>query len=126
MAEASPVREALRPFTDHAASFSSGLAWAANSSWKGRREKFRADHQQEIDLYYTSQRILKEKHGVKKIDIPAWKKEQAELRKKEEERATRYKFLREKLQLSYNQLNFLSKITSINFLIRLSNIWNVL
>ena len=63
---------------------------------------------------------------MKKIDIPAWKKEQAELRKKEEERATRYKFLREKLQLSYNQLNFLSKITSINFLIRLSNIWNVL
>ncbi|MBR3743418.1 MAG: MobA/MobL family protein [Clostridia bacterium] len=42
--------------------------------WKGRREKFRAAHQQEIDLYYTSQRILKEKHGVKKINIPGWKK----------------------------------------------------
>ncbi|MBQ9262671.1 MAG: hypothetical protein IJ189_00500, partial [Clostridia bacterium] len=45
--------------------------------WKGSREKFRAAHRQDIDLYYTSQRILKEKHGVKKIDIPAWKKKQA-------------------------------------------------
>ena len=37
--------------------------------WKGSREKFQAAHQQEIDLYYTSQRILTEKHGVNKNDI---------------------------------------------------------
>ena len=65
--------------------------------WKGHREKFRSAHQQEIDLYYTSQRILKEKHGVKKIDIPGWKKEQAVLHQKEEERTAQYKPLREKL-----------------------------
>ena len=69
--------------------------------WKGRREKFRAAHQKEIDLYYTSQRILKEKHGVKKIDIPGWKKEQAALRHEEEER-TQYKPLREKLDQMLN------------------------
>ena len=70
--------------------------------WKGRREKFRAAHQQEIDLYYTSQRILKEKHGVKKIDISAWQKEQAAIQQKEEERAAHYKPLREKLDQMLN------------------------
>ena len=70
--------------------------------WKGSREKFRAAHQQEIDLYYTSQRILKEKHGVKKIDISGWKKEQAALRQKEEERTAQYKPLREKLDQMMN------------------------
>ena len=70
--------------------------------WKGRREKFRAAHQQEIDLYYTSQRILKEKHGMKKIDIPAWKEEQATLQHKEEERSAQYKSLREKLDQMLN------------------------
>ncbi|MBQ9257130.1 MAG: hypothetical protein IJ181_08450, partial [Acidaminococcaceae bacterium] len=70
--------------------------------WKGSREKFRAAHRQDIDLYYTSQRILKEKHGVKKIDIPAWKKKQAALRQKEEERVVQYKPLREKLDQMLN------------------------
>ena len=70
--------------------------------WKGRREKFRAAHQQEIDLYYTSQRILKEKHGVKKIDISGRKKEQAALRHEEEERTAQYKSLREKLDQMLN------------------------
>ncbi|MBQ9342962.1 MAG: hypothetical protein IJT99_02065, partial [Clostridia bacterium] len=70
--------------------------------WKGRREKFRVDHQDEIDLYYTSQRILKEKHGVKKIDIPGWKKEQVNLRQKEAARAAQYDPLREKLNQMLN------------------------
>ncbi|MBR4334097.1 MAG: plasmid mobilization system relaxase, partial [Clostridia bacterium] len=70
--------------------------------WKGRREKFQAAHQSDIDLYYTSQRILKEKHGVKKIDISGWKKEQAALRHEEEERSAQYKPLREKLDLMLN------------------------
>ena len=70
--------------------------------WKGSREKFRVAHQNDIDLYYTSQRILKEKHGVKKIDISGWKKEQADLRHKEEERAAQYKPLREKLNEMLN------------------------
>ena len=65
--------------------------------WKGRREKYQAAHQSDIDLYYTSQRILKEKYGVKKIDIPGWKKEQADLQHEEEERSVQYKPLREKL-----------------------------
>jgi len=70
--------------------------------WKGSREKFRAAHQQDIDLYYTSQRILKEKHGVKKIDISAWKKEQAILRQEEAIRAGQYDSLREKLNQLLN------------------------
>ena len=70
--------------------------------WKGRREKFRTDHQDEIDLYYTSQRILKEKHGVKKIDIPGWKKEQATLRQEEAIRTAQYDSLRAKLNQMLN------------------------
>ena len=70
--------------------------------WKGRREKFRTDHQDEIDLYYTSPRILKEKHGVKKIDIPGWKKEQATLRQEEAIRTAQYDSLREKLNQMLN------------------------
>ena len=70
--------------------------------WKGRREKFRTDHQDEIDLYYTSQRILKEKHDVKKIDIPGWKKEQATLQQEEAVRAAQYDSLREKLNQMLN------------------------
>ena len=46
--------------------------------------------------------ILKEKHGVKKIDIPGWKKEQAVLHQKEEERTAQYKPLREKLDQMLN------------------------
>ena len=70
--------------------------------WKGSREKFRAAHQDEIDLYYTSQRILKEKHSVKKIDIPGWKKEQATLRQEETVRTAQYDSLREKLNQMLN------------------------
>ena len=70
--------------------------------WKGSREKFRTAHRQDIDLYYTSQRILKEKHGVEKIDISGWKQEQAALRQKEEERVVQYKPLRGKLDQMLN------------------------
>ena len=70
--------------------------------WKGRREKFQAAHQNDIDLYYTSQRILKEKQGVKKIDIPGWKKEQVALQQKEIDRAAQYEPLREKLNQLLN------------------------
>ncbi len=70
--------------------------------WKVKREKFRADHQDEVDLYYTSRRILKEKHGVKKTDIPGWKKEQAILRQEETVRAAQYAPLREKLNQMLN------------------------
>ena len=70
--------------------------------WKGSREKFRDAHQQEIDLYYTSQRILKEKHGVKKIDIPDWKKEQDDLRQEEASRTAQYDPLRKKLDQMLN------------------------
>ena len=70
--------------------------------WKGSREKFRAAHQNDINLYYTSQRILKEQHGVKKIDIRSWKKEQADLQQKEVIRTAQYDSLREKLDQMLN------------------------
>ena len=66
--------------------------------WKGRREKFRAAHQGEIDLYYTSKRILKQNHGVTKADIPAWQQEQDALREEEKVLSDEYKSLRERLQ----------------------------
>ncbi len=66
--------------------------------WKGSREKFRAAHQGEIDLYYTSKRILKQNHGLTKVDIPAWQQEQDVLREEEKLLSDEYKSLREKLQ----------------------------
>jgi len=65
--------------------------------WKSSREKFRAAHQEDIDLYYTSKRILKQNHGVTKIDIPAWKKEKEMLAQETEKTYLQYKPLREKL-----------------------------
>ena len=65
--------------------------------WKGSREKFRAAHQGEIDLYYTSKRILKQNHGVTNIDIPAWQQEQDALREEEKALSDEYKSLRGKL-----------------------------
>ena len=66
--------------------------------WKGSREKFRAAHQGEIDLYYTSKHILKQNHGVTKVDIPAWQQEQETLREEEKALSDEYKSLRGKLQ----------------------------
>ncbi|MBR4331823.1 MAG: MobA/MobL family protein [Clostridia bacterium] len=66
--------------------------------WKGSREKFRAAHQGEIGLYYTSKRILKQNHGVTKVDIPAWQQEQNALREEEKVLSDEYKSLRERLQ----------------------------
>ena len=66
--------------------------------WKGSREKFRAAHQGEIDLYYTSKRILKQNHGVTKVDIPAWQQEQDALREEEKALSDEYKTLRIKRQ----------------------------
>ena len=65
--------------------------------WKESREKFRAVHQGEIDLYYTSKRILKQNHGVTKVDIPAWQQEQDALREEEKALSDDYKSLRRKL-----------------------------
>lgn len=70
--------------------------------WKGSREKFRAAHQGEIDLYYTSKRILKQNHGVTKVDIPAWQQEQNTLREEEKALSGEYKSLREKLNKMLN------------------------
>ena len=66
--------------------------------WKGSREKFRSSHQGEIDLYYTSMRILKQNHGMTKVDIPAWQQEQEALREEEKALSDEYKSLRGKLQ----------------------------
>ena len=70
--------------------------------WKGSREKFRAAHQGEIDLYYTSKRILKQNYGVTKVDIPAWQQEQNTLREEEKALSGEYKSLREKLNEMLN------------------------
>ena len=66
--------------------------------WKGSREKFRAVHQGEIDLHYTSKRILKQNHGVTKVDILSWQQEQDALRREEKALTAEYKSLRERLQ----------------------------
>lgn len=66
--------------------------------WKGKRERFRSDHQEEFNLYYTSRRILKRNHGVTEIHISSWQKEQDALRQQQEEINNQYKKLRENLK----------------------------
>ena len=65
--------------------------------WKGKREKFRAVHQGEIDLYYASKRYLEQHHHVSEIIIPDWEKEQEQLREEREKLYAEYKPLRETL-----------------------------
>ena len=48
-------------FTDHIHRIQPSIDEMNAIHWKGRREKFLAAHQQEIDLYYTSQRIGKKR-----------------------------------------------------------------
>ena len=70
--------------------------------WKGTRDKFRANHKADIDLYYTSKRVLKANHGVTKIDLPSWEKEQKSLRQQDEELSAQYKSIRKTLDQLLN------------------------
>ena len=65
--------------------------------WKGKREKFRAVHQGEIDLYYASKHYLEQHHHVTEPMIPDWEKEQEQLREESEKLYAEYKPLRETL-----------------------------
>lgn len=47
--------------------------------WKKQREKFEADHDSDLRLFYASRRILKEKLGDKPIVLNAWKQELKQL-----------------------------------------------
>ena len=70
--------------------------------WKGRREKYKAAHQDEIDLYNNSKRVLKDKFGVAKISTSAWQEEQKALRRQSEELSAEYRPMREKLDKMLN------------------------
>ena len=47
-------------------------------------------------------RVLKDTHGVKKIDIPAWQTEQKALRQQDEELSAQYKPIHEKVDQMLN------------------------
>ena len=70
--------------------------------WKGRREKYKAAHQDEIDLYNNSKRVLKDKFGVTSLSVSAWQEEQKALRRQSEELSTEYRPIREKLDKMLN------------------------
>ncbi|MBR5110092.1 MAG: MobA/MobL family protein [Clostridia bacterium] len=70
--------------------------------WKGTRDKFRAKHQADVDLYYTSRRILKTTFGVTKIDVSAWEEEQKALQQQDENLSAKYKPIREMLDQMLN------------------------
>ena len=65
--------------------------------WKGKREKFRAAHQNEIDMYSISKCYLEQHHHVTEIMIPAWEKEQEQLQQEQEKLSVEYKTLRDTL-----------------------------
>ena len=48
--------------------------------WKGKRERFQQEHDQELRLFYTVRRRLKETLGGKKATPKAWQREIDELR----------------------------------------------
>ncbi len=70
--------------------------------WKGTRDKFQASHRTDIDLYYTSKRILKDVHHVSKVDISKWEEEQEALYQQEEKLSAEYRPLREMLNQLLN------------------------
>ena len=70
--------------------------------WKGKREKFRAVHQGEIDLYYASKRYLEQHHHVTKPMIPDWEKELEQLQQEHKKLYDDYKPLREALNEMLN------------------------
>ena len=49
-------------------------------------EKYKAAHQDEIDLYNNSKWVLKDKFGVTKLSISAWQEEQKALRRRRHNR----------------------------------------
>ena len=49
--------------------------------WKKPREKFKVQHQDEIDRYYSAKRILKEKYGISKPSLTAWNQKKSQLLK---------------------------------------------
>lgn len=70
--------------------------------WKGKREKFRAVHQGEIDLYYASKRYLEHHHHVTEPMIPDWEKELEQLQQEHKRLYDEYKPSRETLNAMIN------------------------
>jgi hypothetical protein len=64
--------------------------------WKISREKFRAKNQDKIDQYQMTKRTLKEKYGVTKITLTAWKQKKSQILQKKNEFLERHKQLRAK------------------------------
>ena len=62
--------------------------------WKIPREKFRAKNQEKIDQYQMIKRTLKEKYGVTKITLTAWKQKKSQLLQQKNDLLERHKPLR--------------------------------
>ena len=67
--------------------------------WKGRREKFRAEHQQELRQFYAVRRLLKENSDAEgKYSTAAWKMELAKLDHERQAEYEQYKEINENYQ----------------------------
>ena len=66
--------------------------------WKGRREKFKAEHDSELRRFYAVRRKLQEKFPDEKFPEEAWKKELAKVEKEREDEYQRYKVMRDEMQ----------------------------
>ena len=64
--------------------------------WKIPREKFRAKNQGKIDRYHMTKRTLKEKYGVTKITLTAWKQKKSQLLQQKNDLLEKHKPLRAK------------------------------
>lgn len=64
--------------------------------WKISREKFRAKNQDKIDQYQMTKRTLKEKYGVTKITLTAWKQKKSQLLQQKNDLPEKHKPLRAK------------------------------
>ena len=67
--------------------------------WKGKRNKFYAEHRQEINLFYVSRRKLKEQADTGgKYSVVAWKQEIAKLDHQRKAEYEKYKEINENFQ----------------------------
>lgn len=65
--------------------------------WKRQRERFKADHDSDLRLFYAARRILREKLGDKPVTLQEWNREYLRLESEYADLLQQYKPLKEEL-----------------------------
>ena len=65
--------------------------------WKRQRERFKADHDSDLRLFYAARRILREKLGDKPVALQEWNREYLRLESEYADLLQQYKLLKDEL-----------------------------